>query len=264
MPRRALNSSRRACRFLLRRGDEQRAQAGLRDLGRIAPDVRAVIRQHLDLVADRVGIAEPVPHVRVLRHQPERLLLAAAADQDLRSARLHRLRDVVRVLDVVPLPLERRPRLREHRPADLQRVLQPLEPLGRRRPVVAVREGLLLVPRRADAEDRATRRDHVERRDHLGQERRVPVRHARHHRAELDPRRACRDGAEDRVRLEHRIRCRADVPDLVVVVHHPERIEPRTLGRLRDLRDAVEQPVVGNVGEREARELQSERGHGSR
>ena len=47
--------------------------------------------------------------------------------------------------------LERRLRLREHRSADPERVLQPLEPLGRRRPVVAVGAGLLLVPRRADA-----------------------------------------------------------------------------------------------------------------
>ena len=83
-----------------------------------------MIGQHLDLVTDRVGIAEAVPHVRVLRHQAERLLLAAAADQDLRPARLHGLRDVERVLDVMSLPLERRPWLREHHPADLERVLQ--------------------------------------------------------------------------------------------------------------------------------------------
>ena len=62
----------------------------------------------LDLVPDRGRIAEAVPHVGVLRHEPERLLLAAAPDQDLRSPRLHRLRIVVRAVDVVALPLERR------------------------------------------------------------------------------------------------------------------------------------------------------------
>jgi len=45
------------------------------------------------------------------------------------------------------------------------------------------------------------------------------------------------------------------------VVHHPERIEPRPFGGDRDLGDPLEQSVVRDVGEREARQLQSEMRH---
>jgi len=45
------------------------------------------------------------------------------------------------------------------------------------------------------------------------------------------------------------------------MVHHPERVEPGVLGRAGDLGDAFEQPVVGHVGEGEARQLEPEMRH---
>jgi len=64
--------------LLLRVGDDQRPQPGLRDLGRIASDVAAVPLEDRELVADGVDVAEQVARVRVLRDQAERALLSAA------------------------------------------------------------------------------------------------------------------------------------------------------------------------------------------
>jgi hypothetical protein len=105
-------------------------------------------------VADRRGIAEPVPQVGVARGEAERLPLAATADQDLRSAGLDRLRHVPGAVHVRDLAADRALWLREHRPADLQGVLEAIEALGRVREVVAVRAGLLIVPRGPDPQDR--------------------------------------------------------------------------------------------------------------
>ena len=110
-------------------------------------------------------------------------------------------------------------------------------------------------------QDRATGRDHVEPRHNLREERRVPIRHAGDHRAELDARCARGNPAEQRVRLEHRVGRWPDIADLVVVVHHPERVEAGLFRGQRDLGDALEQPVVGHVREREARQLEPEVHH---
>src|SRR3954454_97843 len=48
------------------------------DLGRIAPDVLAVLKEDLVLAPERVGITEAVPHVRVLGNELQRDLRAAA------------------------------------------------------------------------------------------------------------------------------------------------------------------------------------------
>ena len=204
-------------------------------------------------MADHRGVAEPVPHIGVARGEAERLPLAAPADQDPRSCGLDRLRHVPRAVDVRDLPADRALRLREHRPADLQCVLQPVEALGRAWEVVAVRARLGLVPGGADPQDRPSRRHDVERGDDLRQERRVAIDHARHHRAKRDARRARGHTREHRVGLEHRVARRPDVRDLVVLVHHPERIEARLLRNARDGRDPLEQLGVRNVQEREAR-----------
>ena len=212
-------------------------------------------------MADRRGVAEPVPHIGVARGEAERLPLAAAADQDPRSSGLDRLRHVPRAVDAPDLPADRALRLREHRPADLQCVLQPVEALGRAREVVAVGARLRLVPGGADPQDRTTRRHDVERGDDLRQVRGVAVGDARHQRAERDARRPGRHAREHGVGLEHRFARRSDVRDLVVVIHHPERVEARVLRGAGDRGDPLEQFGVRDIGEGEARQLEPEMRH---
>src|SRR5919112_1455627 len=84
-------------------GRKQR-RAGLRRLatdpgrdldgGLVAAHVGAVLPQNAEFALHRVGVAEAVPDVRVLRHHAQRLLLAAAADQhrDLAGRRRVQLR----------------------------------------------------------------------------------------------------------------------------------------------------------------------------
>ena len=78
-------------RCLLRAGGEhERAQPADRDLGRVAPDRLAVAAQDVHLVGHGGGVPDDVRHVGVARDEPQRPLLAAAADEDGRAARLHR------------------------------------------------------------------------------------------------------------------------------------------------------------------------------
>src|SRR4051794_6862069 len=101
--------------------------------GRVAADVRAVPVEHPELVPDDVGaLVEEVAGVRVLRDQPERLALAGAADQDPRPVLADR-RDVDRLDELVVLALVRGLVVAPHPLDDLQRLLETLEPLGRRR-----------------------------------------------------------------------------------------------------------------------------------
>src|SRR5690349_3970669 len=102
--------------------------------------------QHVEKSPDRVGAAVDVAHVGVLRDEAERAFLTAAADHDARPARLERARYVQRLLDPVVLALEARRLFGEHGSADLQRLLEPVEPLAGRRKVEPQRFVLLLVP----------------------------------------------------------------------------------------------------------------------
>ena len=67
--------------------------------------------------------------------------------------RRKRLRRVERLAQLVVRPGIRLLAAVEHLPADLQRLLEPLEPLGERRVGDAEAEVLLLVPGGADPED---------------------------------------------------------------------------------------------------------------
>ena len=203
---------------------------------------------------------EPVGHVGVLRGDLQRPLLAAATDEDARSAGLDRARDVERLVDPVVGPGEGRAVLGEHRPDDRQRLVEAVHPLADRRELVAVADVLLLVPGRPEPEDRPTAGDDVERRRRLGQERRVAVGHAGHERAQPDPRRLAGERGEGRPALEHRIGDRSDALDLVEVVHHGDEAEPGRLGGTRLLDDAIEQPLGRRVRERVVGQVQAEPG----
>ena len=127
-------------------------ERGALDLGGVAAHVGAVAVEHVDLVLHLVGVeAEEVAGVGVLRDQAQRLALAAAADQDRRAAGPDRRRDADRLGQAVVPALEGAVVVAPHLPADLQRLLEPLEPLGGGRERDAEAGVLALVPGRADA-----------------------------------------------------------------------------------------------------------------
>src|SRR5207245_80807 len=73
-------SLQRALRFRLRIANDQRPESRLDDGIGVAANRLAMLLQDVDLVADRLRIAEEVAHVRVLGHQLQGPPLAAAAD----------------------------------------------------------------------------------------------------------------------------------------------------------------------------------------
>src|SRR5581483_7980019 len=175
---------------------------GLLDVVVVAALALAVLAQDLQLVA-QVGVAEEVARIAVLRHQPQRLALTAAADDDGRVRPLQRLRRVEGALQRVVPAVVRRLVVAPHLQHDLQRLLESLEALADGREGEAEAARLLLVPGRADAEHGPPPGDDVERRHRLGEQRRLAVDHPRHHGEELDLRGAPGEEAEGGVRLQH-------------------------------------------------------------
>src|SRR3954447_18718028 len=69
-----------AVRLLVGVGDDHRAETRADDVPAVSALGLAMSRQHVELVADRLDVAEAVPHVGVAGGQTQRLALAAAAD----------------------------------------------------------------------------------------------------------------------------------------------------------------------------------------
>ena len=205
-------------RRLMGRRDQHDRHRGLRDLGRITAELLAVRLQHAELVPSRLLVPEQVAAVSVLSDHPQRLALAAAADEN-RDVAADRLGIVVGAVHVEMCAVEGRALLREHQAADLQRVLEPLEAFLERREVEPVREVLVLEPGGADAEPGAAAGDDVERRGGFRQQRRVAVGDAADERAERERRGAGGDRGEHRLALEHPVLLGPDAGDLVQVVH---------------------------------------------
>ncbi len=101
---------------------------------------------------------EQVARLRVAGDQEQRLLLPAPADDDGRVGPGQRLRGVERAPEPVVRAVVGAVVVRPHLQADLQRLLEALEALGRRWEEQPEPAGLRLVPRRADAEHRPGRR----------------------------------------------------------------------------------------------------------
>jgi hypothetical protein len=173
---------------------------------------------------------EQVAGIGVLRDQAQRLLLAAPADEDRRVGAAQALRDVEGAVELVVLPGIRALVVRPHLEADLQRFLEPLEPLTGRRERHPEGTVLSLVPGGPDAQPGPSAGEDVEGGDGLGQHTRVAVGHAGDEGAQLD--RAGLAGRERQrgVALEHVELGRPDHADLEEVVHHPEADQPRVLG----------------------------------
>ena len=94
-PTRTARSASAAAAFLrtavlVCRADDHAGHPRARDLRRIAPDVLAVAVEHAHQVPRALDVAEQVAAVPVLRDEPQRLALAAAADED-RDVAAHRL-----------------------------------------------------------------------------------------------------------------------------------------------------------------------------
>ena len=106
-----------------------------------------------------------------------------------------RLRRVQRPLKRVVLALVRLLVAAPHLQADLQRLLEPLEPLRDRRERDAEPAGLLFVPARPDAEPGPAAGQHVERGDDLGEDARLPVDHPGDQREQRGPSRCTRPGS---------------------------------------------------------------------
>jgi hypothetical protein len=143
-----------------------------------------------------------------------------------------------------------------HLQADLQRLLQPLEPLRDRRERDAQPAGLLVVPGRPDAEPGPAAGEHVEGGHDLRQDPGMPVHHASHQGDQLGAGRACRQVPERGVGLQHLALGRPDRADLEEVVHHRDEVESRVVRGAGD--SGQVRPEPGWSARRgEVRDLQS-------
>src|SRR3954468_19838338 len=94
--------------FLVGVRDDQGAKARGEDVGAVSSLGRAVLGQDVQFVADHRDVAEPVPHVGVPGGEPERLALAAPADEDRWTAGANGLGHVVGAFDVMDRALHGR------------------------------------------------------------------------------------------------------------------------------------------------------------
>ena len=211
--------------------------------------------QHVEL-AGEVRAGEQVAGLGVAGDEPQRLPLAGAADQDWRMRCRQRLRVVQRPRQLIVPALIRGLVAAPHLQADLERFLQPLEPLGDRRERDAQAPGLLLIPGRADAKPRTAAGQHVERGHDLRQDSRVPVDGAGHEGDQLCPGRAAGQVSQRGVRLEHVVLRRAHHVDLEEVIHHADELEPGIVGGPGDGRQVRAEPGRARPGE--VRDLQSD------
>ena len=110
-------------------------------------------RRTSTLWATVAGSPVMLRHVGVARHQAQRAPLAATADEDRRPAGRTGRGTLRASWTRVVAAVEGRRLLGEHGPADLQRLVESVEPLPDRWEVEAQPLVLDVVPRRADAED---------------------------------------------------------------------------------------------------------------
>ena len=127
------------------------------DRGRVAADLGAVGVEDGALVGVRLGVALAVPDVRVAGDDPERPLLAAAADEQ-RHPGLERRRVVAHLVAADPAALLGDRRAVEHPPGEPAGLVEPADPVAERQHLVAERAVLRLVPAGAQPEHRPAAR----------------------------------------------------------------------------------------------------------
>ena len=160
-------------------------------------------------------------------------------------------RSVDGVVDAVVATFERRSFVAEHGPADPERLLETVHPLGDGREVDAEAVVLLLVPGGPDAEHGPPPRQDVEGGDLLGQDGGVPVGHPGDQGPEAGRRRTGGETTEQRVALEHVGVGWSQQWQLVEVIHHPHAVEAGALAGRRHTGHRLEQLVVAYARERE-------------
>ena len=121
-----------------------------------------------------------------------------------------------------------------HPEADLDGLLEDLEPLAEGRVGEPEADGLLLVVAGADAEHHPAAGQHVEGRHHLGEQAGRPVRGGGRQREEPDALGVRGDEPERRVRLDLALEVAAEVVALPDVVGDVDRVEAGRLGGLDD------------------------------
>src|SRR5216683_8426094 len=218
--------------------DVKPEHGGLLDLVVVAAFGPAMLAQDVQLVR-QFGGGKEIAGVGILRHQAERLLLAATADQDGRMRPGQALWRVERPLQLVVHAGEgllTAPFAFPHFQADPQRLLEALESLLDRGEGDAQASALRLVPGGADAEPGPAAREDIEGGDRLGQHAGVPVNGTRDHGAQ--PGAGAQPGheGEGSVALQHLVLGRPVAADLPEVIHHPDGFEAGLVGRPRDLR----------------------------
>ena len=115
-------------RVLARCRQDQRRHPGDVDLGRIPAHLGAVTVEHLDLAGQRGHVTGHIALVGVPGDQPKRPLLATAADHDLRAAGLDRPGQITGMIEPVVAAGEADVVAGEHGPADLNRLLEHVQP----------------------------------------------------------------------------------------------------------------------------------------
>src|SRR5437762_3419346 len=220
----------------------EREQGGLLDVVVVSADGVAMLAEDLEL-ARNFGSGEEIAGIGILGDQPQGFLFPAAADEDGWVRAREGLRRVERALELIVLATERLFAAAfafPHLLADLECLLEPLEPLLDGRERYAEAAALGFVPCGADAQPGAAAGEDVESGDRLGENARLMVDDARHHGAEFRSLGHRRNVAERAVAFEHLVVFRAVHADLPEVVHHPDGIETGLVRRPR------------NVGERAA------------
>ena len=137
---------------------DRRCRGGDLDRAVIPAERLAMLLQYVELGADRLGGAEQVARVGILRDQPQRLLFPAARHQDRRVRPGQRLRDAKGLFELVVLAAIRAVVVGPHLLA-ICKVSSSISNRSReRRERDAQAARLLFVPGGADAEDRRGRR----------------------------------------------------------------------------------------------------------
>ncbi len=198
--------------------------------------------QDLVLPGDGLRRAEDVPQVGVLGHDPERLLLAAAADHDREVVLHRRRRNPQSVEGVVAARRACDLAAVEQGPDRAHGLVEPVQPLAE--PVAEVdpeRCVLELEPRAADAEDRPPAADVVDRDRRLHGQARVAERVRPDEQPEGDSLGGLGQRSESGVALVDRLVRVAE--DRVDVVPGPQVVVAERLGAAAGLKER--RPVAG-------------------
>src|SRR5579884_699152 len=190
-----------------------RAQRRLLYLSVVSAELPAVLLEDGQLCAHDLRRPEQIARVRVLRDEPQSLLLAAARDENGRMGPRKRLRNAQGLLETIVLAAIGAVVARPHLPRDLQSLLEQLETHGEGRERYAEPLRLLLVPGSADREVGAAAREHIERRRRLHENAGIAIDDAGGHGAELHPAGERGEIAERRVALQHVVLVRTDAAD---------------------------------------------------